>query len=63
MSISVKDKYPRPDYKKLRQRILILFVFVQAETCRHFHSYTDLVQRGTTLNQHIEIELNRNNLL
>ena len=33
------------------QRILILFVFFQAETCRHFQSYTDSVQRGTRSNQ------------
>ena len=33
------------------QRILILFVFFQAETCRHFQSYTDSAQRGTRSNQ------------
>ena len=59
MSISTKDKYRIRDYKKLCQRILILFVLLQAQTCRHFHSYTDLVERGTTSNQHIELTESR----
>ena len=43
------------------QRILILFVFFQAETCRHFQSYNDSVQRGTerTPTHHTDKKIDR----